>query len=357
MNILLIATHFNPGGISRYCLNLAKGLKQRGHNVWVASCGGEWVKDLEDSGIKHKYIPIRTKSILSPKIFIAMLKLRPFIREESIQIIHANTRVTQMLAYLLYKYEKIPYISSFHGFYNPKISRKMAKLCGLKSIAVSKAVKQHLVNDLSVDEAQVRVVYNGIDAGQFSTSPKKRIDFGFSNDGLVIGILGRISEEKGHFLAVEAIENLSNKGRNVNLAICGKGKLEDRLRKFISNKAIAARVRIVDIDADSFLDNIDLLVVPSRKEGFGYAILEAFVKEVSVIGFNVGGISEIIQDKSNGLLFFNYDDTSLSKTIEEIMCNDSLRAQIIENAKKSIALFSLENMAQNTEKVYQEVLK
>lgn len=356
MKILLLATHFNPGGITRYCLNLAKGLKQLGHDVSVASSGGEWVAELEHQGIKHKFIPIKTKSILSPKIVSSVFEIYPFIKENAIEIVHGNTRVTQMLAFYLHLWKKVPYVSTFHGFYNPRVFRRTFKLAGLRAIAVSGAVAKHLSRDLNIDQRNIRVVHNGIDAAQFNVEDVTS-DLGFKKGDLVLGILGRISKEKGQFLAVEAIERLRHRYLNIRLAICGKGRLEEELKDLIKRRKVSDIVNIVDTDADSFLSRIDLLLVPSHKEGFGYAILEAFVKGVAVIGFNVGGISEIITDKKNGVLFYDYSGKALSEAIDKVLSDGRLRSEIIEGARKSVSSFSLENMASKTEQVYKEVLR
>src|SRR4030042_3328970 len=124
MNVLLIGTHLNPGGISRYIINLAKGLSGRGSRVWVASCGGDWQAELAQAGITHVTVPIRTKSIASFKIWRSYRILSRFIKKNPIEIIHANTRVTPFLAYLLYRRFRIPYVSAFHGYYKVSFFRK-----------------------------------------------------------------------------------------------------------------------------------------------------------------------------------------------------------------------------------------
>ncbi len=138
MNILILSTHLNPGGISRYILNLAKGLTQRAHRVWCASSCGTWLNKLDTH---YRYIPMRTKSILSPKIFFSLLLIIPFIKKNKIEVVHANTRVSQCLAHLIYRFLGIPYVSTFHGFYQPSFFRRALKLAGIKTIAVSQAVQ------------------------------------------------------------------------------------------------------------------------------------------------------------------------------------------------------------------------
>ena len=357
MNILILTTHLNPGGLSRYALNLSTGLVTQKHNVWVACSGGEWIKRLSVGNVNYKYIPIRTKSICSIKILFSFLVLSKFIRQKKIDVVHANTRVTQFLSFLIYARFNIPYIGAYHGFYRSSFFRKWFKFSGVMSIAVSKAVKEHLRRDLNIKEEKIKVVYNGIDSDEFSVKEAKRNDWGFRDQDYLIGILGRISEEKGHFLAVDAIAKLFSKYRNIYLLVSGKGRLDDKLRMYLKEAGVEKRVRFIDCSPNQFLDIIDLLLVPSKKEGFGYSIIEAFTKEVPVIGYNTGGIAEIIKDKDNGLLFYRYNSTFLAERIEELIANTDLRERIVRQAKKDVLYFSVSRMAKDTEKVYQEVCK
>jgi len=357
MNILILTTHLNPGGLSRYILNLSTSLKRQNHNVWVACSGGEWIARLDESGVVYKHIPIKTKSICSLKIFFSFLSLRKIIKQENFDLVHCNTRVTQFLGFLICKYFNIPYVGGFHGFYRKSIFRKWFQFSGTKSIAVSKAVKKHLIEDLNIDQEKIRVVYNGIDidSNEFSTKETIRDDWGFKKGDYLIGILGRVSEEKGHFLAVDAIARLSAKRENVYLLVSGRGKLDDRLRTYLKQEKLEERVKFIDCKPNQFLDIIDLLLMPSIKEGFGYSILEAFIKDVPVIGYNTGGIAEVINDRKNGLLFYSYDSFALVNKIEEILYDKNLRQKIIQQAREDVLKFSSRQMAIDTEKVYQEV--
>ncbi|OQX80791.1 MAG: hypothetical protein B6D56_04185 [Candidatus Omnitrophica bacterium 4484_70.1] len=111
MKVLILTTHLNYGGIPRYVLNLAKGLKLKEHRVWVGSSGGIWQERLKKEGIDHLYLPINTKSFLSIKVFLSLFFLVPFLLRNSIDVIIANTRVTQFLAYLVMRFFEIKYIS------------------------------------------------------------------------------------------------------------------------------------------------------------------------------------------------------------------------------------------------------
>lgn len=357
MNILILTTHLNPGGVSRYTLNLAKGLIKQEHKVWVASSGGSWVGKLGASGAWHKTIPINTKSIGSLKIWFSFCALKKLIKQSKIDVVHANSRVTQCLASIIYKFLRVPYVSAFHGFYKPGIFRKLFKFSGALSIAVSKQVRRHLIKDLEIDENIVQVVYNGIEASEFAPGASKKELRGFKADDYLVGILGRISQEKGHFLALEAIKQLLTRYKNIYLLIAGEGKLKQELKRAIDSSQLGQNVKLIPSNSDEFLDTIDLLIAPSIKEGFGYSIVEAFAKRVPVVAYSTGGIAEIIRSRENGILFYSYEAFALAGAIEEAMSDSALRERMIEQAYRDVFFFSLARMVSETLKVYREVVE
>jgi len=357
MNLLLLTTHLNKGGLSRYVLNLAKGLTQRNHRVVVASGPGEWSREVEAAGAIFKEIPIRTKSICSPKVITCFSRLSSLIKEYNIEIIHANTRVTQCLAYLLHKGHNIPYVSAFHGFYQPKLSRRLFKFAGMRSIAVSKSVKEHLITDLQIPAEAIHVVYNGIDSFDSEVKASLRQSWGFGENDFLVGMLGRISAEKGHELALEAMMRLFGQFGHLYFLISGKGKVEEKLKSRVASENLSRRVRFLDCPAGQFLDSIDVLLAPSEKEGFGFSVIEAFAKKVAVIGYNTGGIAEIIEHMHNGILFNQYNSLVLADAIEELMLKDELRNKLISQAKEDSYNFTIERMASETDRVYLECLQ
>lgn len=357
MNILILTSHLNPGGVPRYVINLAKGFKNLGDKVFISSYGGLWIEELNNLNIEHKRIPINTKLFFSYKILLSFFYLIPFIKREKIEVIHSNTRVTQSLGYLLYKFFKIPYVSAYHGFYKNSLMRRMYKFSGVKTIAVSRAVKEHLSRDLAIEPDKITVVHNGIDKTEFANKLRNCREVDLKEDDIILGILGRISQEKGHFLALDTLALLIKEYPNLYLLVCGKGKLEEKLKTEIKNRELAHRVKFIDWSANDFLDIVNILLVPSKKEGFGYAVVEAFTKSVPVIGFNVGGIAEIIKDKVNGLLFYDYTSQALRERIVELMRDRQLLTTIINNAKEDSNYYVLERMVKETRQVYIEAIK
>ena len=78
MNILFLTTHTDTGGITSYLLTLGEALVKSGHNVWVASSGGDSLPHFEKAGIKSVNLDIRTKSEIHPKLWLNFWKLKQF---------------------------------------------------------------------------------------------------------------------------------------------------------------------------------------------------------------------------------------------------------------------------------------
>ncbi|MBU0547261.1 MAG: glycosyltransferase, partial [Candidatus Omnitrophica bacterium] len=140
MKILLITTHINFGGISSYTFSLAKALINNGHEVVCASSSGEMHNIFKRNGIRTINIPINTKSELNPKILMSLIRLLLLNRTEKFDIIHAQTRVAQVLAYYMSKLTKIPFVSTCHGFFRRNMGRQLYPCWGAVVIAISEQV-------------------------------------------------------------------------------------------------------------------------------------------------------------------------------------------------------------------------
>ena len=167
MRVLLLTTHFNTGGITSYVLSLSDALVRQGHQVIVVSSGGNAVDRLEAACIKHIRLNIKVKSELHPKVFWALPKLKEILVAEKIDLIHAQTRVTQVIGTLLSSMTGVPLITTCHGFFRPRFWRRYFGCWGRKVIAISKPVAQHLQHDLKVDPENIILIRNGIDLALF----------------------------------------------------------------------------------------------------------------------------------------------------------------------------------------------
>jgi glycosyltransferase involved in cell wall biosynthesis len=357
MNILYLTTHLNTGGITSYVLSLASALLKRGHKIFVASSGGQLVPQFIKAGITYIPIPIRTKQEFHlPKITVSLFKLLKIIRKENIEIIHSHTRVTQVLGTLLQYFSGKPHISTAHGFFKKRISRKLFPCWGKPVIAISESVKEHLVRDFKVKEKDIKIIYSGIDVSKFRGQKKKDLGLG---DSLVIGIIARLSEEKGHLYLVEAMKSVLAKFPSAKLLIVGEGRMEKRIKEKIEELKIKENVIFLASvsDTSEMLAALDIFVMPSLKEGLGLSLMEAMASGLAVVASDVGGIKSLIKDGENGLLVRPADAAELCHGLLELLSNPQKREFLGRNARIYIEQnYSLESMVSQTENLYLECL-
>ena len=364
MRILLLTTHLDFGGIGIYCLSLAGALKERGHDVRIASSGGALAPQLPGCGIEHIPIDIRTKSELSPLLLKSAIKLGRCFKEWRPDIIHAQTRVTQALAWIIYKKSGIPYVSTCHGFFRPHLARRIFGLWGKKAIAISEAVREHLVNDLKVNKQRIALIHNGIDIEKFrknvADSEKKayRSRVGLK-DGPVIGMIARLSPVKGHRYLLQAASDIIKASPGAQILIIGDGPLKKEIFELAIKLGLGNRRFMEEstFDIRLSLSVMDVFVLPSVQEGLGLSALEAMAQGVPVVGANVGGVYSLIKDGQTGLLFEPKDHAALAAAVSGLLTDKKLASEISARAKDMVAeRFSLAQMAGKTEAVYKDVL-
>lgn len=363
MRILLLTTHMRIGGIGVYTVTLANALQRIGHVVFVASAGGELEKELSPE-VKVVRIPLGTKSIISPKITATVFRLWGLVKEEKIEVIHAQTRVAQFAACMLTSMTKVPSVATWHGFYRPRFFRKILPCWGEITIAISGTVYEHLKNDFKRDEKRIRLISNGVDVSKFSrvySEEEKnsiRKKYGLK-DGPVIGIISRLSEEKGHLVLLDAFKDLVNEIRDAQLLMIGEGRLESKLKSKVAEYGLRDRVYFFGntLDTPEFLAIMDVFTRPSTKEGFGLGVVEAMLMGIPVVSTDVGGFKSILDQGEFGVLVEPLDSANLKEGIKKILTDKGLAKRISAAAREYAAShFSADRMARKVEGVYKEVM-
>ncbi len=364
MNILFLANHLNVGGITSYLLSLAKGLKKKGHRIYIAASSGDSLTRFTEKGIIYIPIPIRTKSELDLfKIGASFLRLLPQLRQNQIDIIHSNTRVTQVLGFFLSKAGHKPHLTTWHGFFKVRLGRRLFPFWPDKIIAISEAVNEHLNKGFLAPAKDIRLVYSGIDLEglklrNFTNRQEAKKSFGLSPEA-VVGIVARLSDVKGHSYLIRAMKAVLAKFPAAQLLIVGEGRMEKKLRRLCRELGIEKSVFFIPrvYDMPQLFYAIDIFVMPSLEEGLGLGLMEAMAWAKPVIGSEVGGIKNLIRHQENGLLVPAANVSALGNAILELL-NDPLKALALgNNARVMISeRFSLDKMVDETERVYLECL-
>ena len=168
LTVLQVLPALNSGGVEKGVLEVANALVHKGHKSLVMSEGGRLVQQLIDDGSEHFNWSIGKKSLLT---FLLIPKLRRFLVEHRVDIVHVRSRLPAWLVYLAWrgmdKATRPRFVTTVHGFYSVSwYSAIMTK--GEKVIAVSESVKDYILkNYTNVDEDKIKVIHRGIDRDEY----------------------------------------------------------------------------------------------------------------------------------------------------------------------------------------------
>jgi len=166
--------------------------------------------------------------------------------------------------------------------------------------------------------------------GKLHVIPNGTPDLGFRERGFdgawTIGVVGRISPEKGQMEFLGAVDLLRSEFPRARFVICGAPILPSR--KYFERVQTLARYLNVELlgwreDIASVFSELDLLVVPSKEEAMGRVLVEAFAAGVPVVAFPVGGIPEVIADGQTGFLVNDTTAEALAGRIRELLNGDA----------------------------------
>jgi glycosyltransferase involved in cell wall biosynthesis len=170
-------------------------------------------------------------------------------------------------------------------------------------ICVSKGVRDDLVKD-DVEPERCTVVYNGIDTGLKppKTPEEVRRELGIDEGNFVIGTVGSLIKRKRMGLLIEAVAAIDEKG--LKCVIVGEGPLSGELKGKAASLGLSKNVIFTGFrpDALSYINAMDVFVLPSEKEGLPRVVLEAMLMKKPVVAFNVTGPNELVVDNATGLL-------------------------------------------------------
>jgi glycosyltransferase involved in cell wall biosynthesis len=362
MKVLLLTTHLNTGGITSYLLTLCAGLRKRQHEVWVVSSGGNTEDQFKLLGVNVVNLPFKTKSELSWRIYAALKPVATLIRENHIDVIHAHTRITQVMAAFLSNVTRRPFVTTCHGFFKPRFFRRVFPCWGRRAIAISQAVNDHLVRDFKIPQARVNLVASGVDTNNFhavTADEKYRLRQKYNlKDEPVAGIIARLSEVKGQDILIKAMSHVLKEIPHAKLLIIGEGKTEVALRALTDEFKLSKSIFFYPIvnRTQEILPMLDVFVMPSRQEGLGLSVMEAHAAGIAVVASNVGGLPTLIEDGVTGFLVPAENEAELARKIVHILENKELAKKMGEAGRMNVLKnHRADQMVEKIIAVYDEV--
>jgi teichuronic acid biosynthesis glycosyltransferase TuaC len=292
---------------------------------------------------------------------LANKKYKSFVQEKY-DLIHAHGMFNPpagLVAKLLSQKLNIPYVVTCHGSDINLLMENAEELYidvlgnADKVIFVSNALLNK-AKSLSYSGTDAVVIPNGIDPKIFKPLDKKKIKRELGLNKKVVGYVGNLKYVKRADKFSEIFENIALK-QEVEFLVVGDGELREYVEKECRQKSLKVKFvgRVPNDEVPYYMNAMDVMILPSRNEGFGAVIIEAQACGVPVVGSSNGGIPEAIGDGGMAVEEGEDFEKRFADAVVELLKNPINSSYLRERALG----FSWENIVKKEVKVYEEVVK
>jgi glycosyltransferase involved in cell wall biosynthesis len=351
MKIAHLLSNLSYGGAEQQVLSLCAELNIAGHDIRVASMksGGE----LAGSFQQYQLREFEMKGAWDTRPYF---RIKKWLRLERPDILHTHLFKADVFGafaagfnvpkIVSTKWNQDPYLK------NPifaAICRKAAKRCH-SLIAVSEAVRDHLVRMTGIPSSIIEVIPVGIASEQpevRSADPHK----------FRIGMVARLVEAKGHRILFDALHSIRQRITGWEVFLFGSGPLENELRRIVESLAMHDVIHFkgLVLDKQKIYESLDLLVLPSLWEGAPVVLPEAMSHGIPIVASTAGGIPEIVSADC-GLLVQPGDANALAAALIQMAEDRQKRVAMSECCKKRAHDFSLKRMVERHIALYERIL-
>ncbi len=344
------------GGGEKWHYDIAVRLKNKNYNITlITNKNSELFHKTVSSNIPTISIKISNFSFLNP---FKILKISRLFKKHSINTVILNLPSDLKAAGLSAKiagvnkiiYRRGSAIPVKNSFLNRLLFRKIVT----EIIVNSNETKRTLLvnNPNMIDENKIKLVYNGIDLKKYDRTTSKI--YKRTNNEIILGSAGRLSKQKGQKYLIDIAKKLKSKNINFKILIAGEGELNNELRSYAKKLKVENEVVFLGFveNIKSFMNSIDIFLLTSLWEGFGYVIVEAMACNKPVVAFNVSSNPEIITDNETGFLINNFDIDKFTDKIELLINNKELREKFGNKARTIVEKrFEIENTVKRIEQI------
>lgn len=229
-------------------------------------------------------------------------------------------------------------------------------------VAISPNVKCYLIHKAKIPFQKIRLITNGVQIPRevlFEELNEIRIQQYLKITDFVVGFVGRLFDD--HKRVSDLIKAILRiKDPSIKLLIVGDGKDREELENLIDNLAIQERVIFVGYQSDpsAFYEIMDVLCVPSSREGFGLVAAEAMLHKLPVIATKVGGLQDIVEDHETGFLIPPYSPQMIADKIQYLIDHPKTRKKMGEKGyQRAMENYTAERYCKEVEDLYLELLK
>lgn len=292
------------GGGEKWHFEMASRLKDQGHNIiFICRKNSVLAKKLMSSNIYVKHFEVNNLSFLN---IFKIYSLRNFLKTNQVEITIMNFSADIKTAGPAAKLAGVKRIIYRRGsaipIKNSLLNRFLFRRVLTDIIANSEATKKTILqnNPNLFDKEKIRVIYNGIEINraESSTIYKKR------HNEILLGNAGRLVHQKGQHFLIEIAKVLKEKEINFTILIAGNGPLERELADQIRKADLENEVKLLGFvkNINEFMRSIDLFILTSLWEGFGFVLAEAMLHEKPIVAWDISSNPELVIHNVNGYL-------------------------------------------------------
>ena len=333
-NILFIVRTMGLGGTENVVLQLCEILAGRVKKIIVCSSGGVHEKLLEKMGIKHYHIPdIASKN---PTDMVKnCLEIRKIIKKEEITVVHSHHRMAALYVELLTNNRIIKIANAHNTFYDKKWLTYYA-YHNTKLVAVGNMVKKNLIEYFGLEESQISVIHNAVKPFNNEVESIELLTRAHEAGRILIGNIGRLSEQKGMSYFIAAADIVLKKHPEVLFFIVGDGELKEDLVQVVRQKGLEENIIFLGYRSDiqNVMSQLDFIVLSSLWEGLPLTPIEAFSVGKTVIGTAVDGTPEIIRNGIDGCLVEARNSNQLAEKMCFLLDHLEVRKKMEKQAKE-----------------------
>lgn len=354
LTVVQLLPALESGGVERSTLEIAQALVAAGHRAIVVSKGGRLVARAQALGAEHVTLDIGTKS---PLTFRHALDLRRLFVRERVDVVHARSRlpawVGELALHSLSATQRPRWVTTVHGLNSPsRYSAVMTR--GERVICVSRTVRDYVLQHYpTTDPATLRVIPRGIDPAAFPRTPMPdreararvvALHPPLGGEGPLLLLPGRGTRLKGHADALVLLARLRADGLDARLWLPG-AREPGRVAYIAELEQEAAALDIADAVAFTApTDAIaaayaasDLVLQLSRKpEAFGRTVVEALAVGRPVLGWNHGGVGELLSQWQPRGAVPPFDIDALHRTAYELLTHPPLPPATIPDSLRAM---------------------
>lgn len=362
--VLFFLYSLSGGGAERTVINIINNIDKNKFDVLLVIGTN---KNNDYINLVNKDVKIKTLDC--KKLRLSLLKLRNNISKENPDILFSTINANNIILLLakLLTFKKIPTIvreannrteSGSVTTINRIITKFLYNKVSTKVIALSKGVKDDLVNNFQIDHNKIEVIYNPVEVEKIQESSKEEIQ-GFrrnKNEKLIVSV-GRLVDQKDYPNLIKAFR-LVNEKINSRLLILGKGPKETELKRLCEALDVKEKVQFLGFKNNpyKYMKGADVFVLSSKWEGFGHVIVEAMATGTPVISTDCNsGPKEIIKENEYGVLVSVGDPKELTEKIIELFNNQDLMDRYSIQGSKRSKDFHANNIIKQYEKVFYDM--